>query len=210
MHWNLSELPPLGPQLVSGVRIDLVHALAGGSLLAAGADTVWLLDAPGKTLGTKGGIDATALGSSDDTFALGTSSGEILVGAGTLDSLHPASPKFSSAVSGVAILPGGMVVAVDAGGHMGTVGPSPGASSNRDLAVGITSMATSGSLVYMGATDGSVRVANATDASKPILRRDGHTAAVTSIAVSPDGRLVASGSDDRANSACGAPTVPAA
>jgi WD40 repeat protein len=197
VQWDLSGLPPLGPQLVSGVRIDLIEAMAGGSLLAAGANTVWLLDAAGNSLGKKEGLDATALGSRDDTFALGTSSGEILVGSGTLDSLHPVGEKFSSAVSGVAILPDGMVVAVDSDGLMSTTGPSPGASSNRDLAVGITSMATNGSLVFMGATDGRVRVANAMDASKPILQGVGHTAMVTSIAVSPDGRLVASGSDDR-------------
>ena len=94
--WDLDGRPPLGGQVFSAGRVDLLQARPDGSILAAGPSGAWLLDgqtgeiqgnwlAPSE--GACGSSPITAISSGSDGWAIGTGSGNVLVSSGSVDDL---------------------------------------------------------------------------------------------------------------------------
>jgi WD40 repeat protein len=206
--WDLAGRPPLGESLGGATTVESVLALPDGSLVAAGTDGIVVRQGPAGPIvvqpdAARGG-DVTAMGSAGDTWAFGTSLGEVFTATGT--DMTPTSMGRVRAGPIRAVQPlasGGIAVA--------QTGPdSPQAAEPRSLAIvtgGTTSqlafdspirvLATSGPWLFVGLNDGSIHVVDTRDTPHEIGSVKQHDGDIGSMAVSPDGRLLASGSDDR-------------
>ena len=103
--WDLTGLPPLGPRLVSDRGIDQIAAMADGWVVAQTGefDGVMRLDGEcGAVRSRIDRVDATVLATRGDVLAVGTDTGEVLVGSKTLDGARSLGPRHESAVVGVA------------------------------------------------------------------------------------------------------------
>jgi WD40 repeat protein len=197
VSWDLTGRPPLGPQLMAGDRIDGVMPLVDGSVLAVDGSSVSMIDGEtGAVRSRTDGIKATALAARGDTFAIGTENGEVRIGSKTLEGLRTVGPQHGRPVIGVAMLPGSTLASVDDGGGLAVVAAA-GDPQSIDLGVAARSMTANDGRLFVGTGDGSVRVIDPRDIGRAPVRFPGHTADVTSIAMRPDGQLLATGSDDR-------------
>jgi WD40 repeat protein len=200
--WDLTGQPPLGEapfgrQLLADVKVEHVSGMADGSVLAAGGSSLWRLDVgSGDVRSRVDDVAASAIAVRGETIAIGTGTGGIRVGSGSVDGMRDVPSTHRGPIVGLAILASGAIAAVDGGGML-TVDTSGGASAGVDLGGHAMSMAASDDHLYIGMEGGAVLIVDPSDPSRTPVRVNAHRRDVTSMAMRQDGRSVATGSDDR-------------
>ena len=171
--------------------------MADGSVLAGGGPTVMVLDGGSGAVRSRiDGIDVSALATRGDMLAVGTDAGEVLAGGNSVEGLRTVGPKHDGRVVGVALLSGGTVASVDDRGGLIVVS---GTGDSRTAGLDVTSrtLVANDSHLFVGMQDGSVRVVDPSDLSRPVASVAAHSSDVTSVAMHLDGRSLATGGDDR-------------
>ena len=202
--WDLDGRPPLGSQVFSAGRVDLLQARPNGSLLAAGPKGAWLLDgqtgeiqgewlAPSE--GACGSSLITAISSGADGWAIGTGSGNVLVSSGSVDDLAEVM-QAPCPINALAVLPGRAIAIAHGEGGVTIVSPA-GTPSSLGFAQRVLSLAGSGQWLFVGTADGTIHVIDTSGTPREVASSREHTAEVNSLEVGPDGATLASGSDDR-------------
>jgi WD40 repeat protein len=204
--WDLDGRPPLGGQVFSGGRVDLLQARPDGSILAAGPAGAWLLDGgTGQVRGSWSGgsgdvsganADAvTAIASGPEAWAIGTSSGNVLVSPGSADDLVQVATA-PGPVRALAVLADRAVAIADGAGAVTIVTPS-GSKTSLPFDRPVLSLASTGRWLLAGANDGTIHVVDVSGPPREVAKAASHTKEVNSLEVAPDGATLASGSDDR-------------
>ena len=204
--WDLDGRPPLGDQVFSAGRVDLLQARPDGSILAAGPLGAWLLhgetgDIQGQWLVPPGhecvaGPEAEpVIASGSDGWAIATVSGEVLLSAGSAEDLAQVI-RAPCPIEALAVLPGRMVATAHGEGTVTIASPS-GTTSDVAFAERVLSLVGSGRWLFVGTADGTIHVVDTSGAPRVVASSQGHTAEVNSLEVGPDGTTLASGGDDR-------------
>ncbi len=211
--FDLEGRPALGDQLLADRTVRHVRALADGTIVvaipdgsalpddatASGTGSVQLVDPrSGRASASIPVADPTVVAVDGAGYLVGTVSGEVLAGSAggaPLRSIDRGAGK----VTGLAGLPGGAVAVARTTGDAGTISviAADGARHVRELGVEPRSLATNGRWLFLGTRDGSLHVLDPADPARDVAEARGHTTDVSSIAVAPDGTMIATGSDDR-------------
>ena len=198
--WDLDGRPPLGPDLAGGRTVTLVAPSADGSLIASSGEEIWRVDpATGdeQLMAQRHGI--TALATNETGWAAGTSDGQVLTGAASSDSVRTIGTFADRKVVALAALQdGGWAIALDGGDSGGSVAVMAADGALREHAMPVTpaSLAVSDTRAYVGDMDGTIHVFGLDDL-QPAVQVKAHGFDIASMALSPDGSLLATGSDDR-------------
>ena len=195
--WDLEGRPPLGPELAPGRLYDRLETMPDPSVLTADREGVYVVDARDGHIVSQAAVDGvTALGSGPSGWAVGTGAGEVLVPSGTDGALRPIAGIPEQPVVGLAALPDGGWAAVGKGG---TVAVLRGTGERRDvdLAATPTAIVGDGEWLFVGDMDGAIHVLSAADPGRPERLVQAHPYDIGSMALSPDGSTLATGSDDR-------------
>ena len=191
------EQPPSGRRLLSDIKVEHATGMTDGSVLAAGGSSVWRLDGEsGDVRSRVDGVAASAIAVRGEMIAIGTVPGVVRVGSGSLDSLRDLPSRHAARIVGLAILASGAIAAVDSNGKL-TIDTPDGASATVDLGTHAMSMAANDDRLFVGMEGGAVLVVDPSDTSRTPIRVDAHRRDVTAMAMRPDGRSMATGSDDR-------------
>ncbi len=196
--WDLDGRPPLGPDLSRGRTVELVASDLDRSVIASDGDEIWRVDsATGETGQLAQRSDVNVLTAGEDGWAAGTAGGEILTGGATPESVRTIETFPGRKVVGLTSVPGGGWAATLNGGG-GSVAVIPPEGRTREAAMTATpaSLAVSDSHVYVGDMNGTIHVFGLDDL-QPAVQVQAHNSDIASMALSPDGSLLATGSDDR-------------
>lgn len=192
--WDLTGRPALETRLLQTDRIDHLAGTDDGMILAAGGSSLRLLD------GTTGTVVSRSEGTAVSAMAVG--GGRIAIASGTslrfgpeVNGLKDVRSDHRDTIVGVAIVDPDRVAAVDRAGGL-SVG-STGASAEVALGARAFSIAATDQRVFVGMEGGQVLIVDAADPTHGSTRVDAHRADVTAMAIRPDGRRLATGSDDR-------------
>ena len=201
--WDLDGHPPLGPELAPGREYDRLATMTDGSILTADPEGVYVVDAGDGHLVSQAAVDGvTALGTGPSGWAVGTEAGEVLVPSGTDGALRPIAAIPAQPVVGLAALPDGGWAAAAASskvGGGGTVTVLRGTGERRDVDLNAipTSIIADGESLFVGDMSGAIHVLSAADPARPARLVQAHPYDIGSMALSPDGSTLATGSDDR-------------
>jgi WD40 repeat protein len=208
--WDLVGRPPLGESLGVTTPVSSVDALPDGSLVAVGGDGIVVRQGPAGPLverwkpdGAEGG-DVTALSSAGEMWAFGTSLGDVFTATGSETSPSKVGLDRSGRIQAVQPLASGGIAVARAGPDSPTA-PEPrsltivagGATSQVAFDSPIRALATTGPWLFVGLKDGSIHVVDTRDTPREVGNVRLHKGDIGSMAVSPDGRFLMSGSDDR-------------
>jgi WD40 repeat protein len=105
--------------------------------------------------------------------------------------------RHGAPVRAVAVLAGGTIASADTNGDLQVVTAS-GSRSSVELKSEVRSLATDGRRLFVGVRSGAVLVLEAADLTRSPMVLAAHSTDASAAAVSPDGRLLATGGDDRA------------
>ena len=200
--WELDGRPPLGPELAGDRVVELVAPSADGSAIASDGEEIWLVDtATGeqRPLAQRRGI--TALATNEAGWAAGTTDGEILTGGASPESVQTIKTFPGKSVRALAAVPGGAwAAALEADGGGGSVAVLPNDGEAREQAMTATpaSLAVGNDRVYVGDMVGTIHAFALNDLHVAEQKEKAHDFDIAAIALSPDGSLLATGSDDRA------------
>jgi len=198
--WDLEGSPPLGPHLAADRFIRSVAPLSDGSLLVADGQGAYLMS------GADGSL--TPQVASESVSALAAGPGRWAAGIG--DSLF-ASTDAAAGLRSISTVPKQQIVAIEAlpddrwaaaftdpfdGGTLIDASVT-GGRQERDLTFQPTALATDGKRLFLGDMKGAVHIIENADLLRPERTVQAHAFEIASIAISPDGSTVATGSDDR-------------
>ena len=200
--WDLAGRPPLGPELASGREMSLVAAMADGSMVTSdGQELLHLADATAEPQSLTQRDDVLVLTAGPTGWAAGTASGEILTGDATPASVRTIETFPGQRVIGLAALPaGGWAGVMKKGSAGGTVVVFPEHGEPQELAMPETptALVSDGRWLYVGDMNGDIHVLDGDDLQVPDRVTDAHEFDIGSMALNPQGSVLATGSDDRA------------
>lgn len=193
--WDLKGVTALGDPVQPSNRFTAVTVLQDGTLVAIGDNAVWSIAASGRSPATQHSITGpTAVAARGSIWAVGTHSGQVLMGHAAGQQPEVVS-KHGSSVSAVAVLDNGAVVSADKAGNLKISTPSGSQSST--LGRKVQSLASDGRRLFVGAFDGTVLVLDSADLTRRPAVQAAHRSDAASAAVSADGTSLATGGDDR-------------
>ena len=157
---------------------------------------MWQLDGvTGAILGHRATDPVTAIAPGANGWAIGLSTGEVLRTAGPVDGLATVA-TVAGPVKAIAMLDSGGLAIADKAGAVTVVEPS-GASTAVPLASPIFSLASRGNWLFAGGNDGTIHVVDTNGQAREVAQSEKHGIEVNTLEVSPDGKTLVSGGDDR-------------
>jgi WD40 repeat protein len=200
--WDLEGHPPLGPRFAADHFIDMVAPLPDGSVIAADRNGLYLLDGrDGRVAWQIADATVVALGAGPSGWAAASFTGDVLVPSDTPDGVRSIARVADQDPVALAALPdGGWAVAFEDISKGGTVVVVRGTGERQDLAMTArpSAIVSEGRWLFVGDMTGTVHVFDAADLARPERVVEAHAFDIGSMALSPDGSTLATGSDDRA------------